>query len=261
MPGIDETTLLTIIVLVGIVSFAGLVHGTLGLGFAMMATPMVALLTDVRSAILITLAPTMAVNIASILRGGQWEASIGRFWPLAAYVSVGSVLGTGLLIIAEPGLFKLLLAGMIAAYLNLDRLRGVRMRWIRNRPRLAHAAFGLAGGFMAGTTNVMVPVLIVFALELSLATTVTVQVFNLCFLSGKLSQAVTFGYAGTLTTQALLATTPLAVVAIIALLLGNRLRDRIDTETYRGWLKKVLLIMASVLVVQFLLDTWPALLG
>jgi len=59
---------------------------------------------------------------------------------------------------------------MIASYLNLHRLRGVRMHWVRNRPRMTWAAFGLAAGFMAGTTNVMVLVLIVFALELSLAT-------------------------------------------------------------------------------------------
>jgi len=44
------------------------------------------------------------------------------------------------------------------------------MHWVRNRPRMTWAAFGLAAGFMAGTTNVMVLVLIVFALELSLAT-------------------------------------------------------------------------------------------
>ena len=46
--------------------FAGLVHGTLGLGFPMVATPMLATMMDVRSAILVTLLPTMAVNIASI---------------------------------------------------------------------------------------------------------------------------------------------------------------------------------------------------
>lgn len=47
--------------------FAGLIHGTLGLGFPMVATPILATMMDVRSAILITLLPTMAVNIASII--------------------------------------------------------------------------------------------------------------------------------------------------------------------------------------------------
>jgi len=50
---------------VGVMLFAGLVHGTLGLGFPMVATPILATMMDVRSAILVTLLPTMAVNIAS----------------------------------------------------------------------------------------------------------------------------------------------------------------------------------------------------
>ena len=72
MPGIENLSVWTWVLLVGIFCFAGLVHGTLGLGFQMMATPLLAMITDVRSAVLITLIPTMAVNIVSILKGEGW---------------------------------------------------------------------------------------------------------------------------------------------------------------------------------------------
>jgi uncharacterized membrane protein YfcA len=44
-----------VIAIMAVMLFAGLIHGTLGLGFPMVATPMLATMMDVRSAILITL--------------------------------------------------------------------------------------------------------------------------------------------------------------------------------------------------------------
>ena len=66
------------------VIFAGLVHGTLGLGFPLVSTPLIALVLDVRAAILLTLLPTAAVNLATIVHVGQWRATVVRFWPLVA---------------------------------------------------------------------------------------------------------------------------------------------------------------------------------
>ena len=50
----------------------------------------------------------------------------------------------------------------------------------------------------AGTTNVMVPILIIYTLEMRLERTAMVQVFNLTFLGGKLAQIGVFGAAGLL---------------------------------------------------------------
>ena len=86
---------------------AGLVHGILGLGFPMLATPLLAILVDMRSAVLITLLPTITVNLISILRGGRWSDSIGRYWPLALMIPIGTVAGTWLLVNLDPGPYKL----------------------------------------------------------------------------------------------------------------------------------------------------------
>ena len=144
---------------------AGFVHGTLGLGFPMLATPLLAILFDIRSAILLTLLPTITVNTISILRGGRWSDSIGRYWPLAVLIPAGAAVGTWLLISVDPAPLRLLLAAVILLHLFNDRLRGLRLDWIRTHPWTAYMAFGLAAGFSAGTVNVMVPLLIIFALQ------------------------------------------------------------------------------------------------
>jgi uncharacterized membrane protein YfcA len=231
--------------------FAGLAHGILGLGFPMLATPLLAIMIDVRSAILLTLLPTITVNLISILRGGRWSESIGRYWPLAVMIPLGAVAGTWLLVSIDPAPFRLLLAAIILLHLFNDRLRAVRMDWVHTRTWLAYLLFGLAAGFSAGTVNVMVPLLIIFALEVGMSKLAMVQVFNLCFLAGKVAQVGAFSVAGVLTAPVLAGTLPFAAVAAAALLAGMRIRERVDAETYRSWLRRVLWAMVAVLVGQF----------
>ena len=93
---------------------------------------------------------------------------------------IGSFIGSHLLIVVPAELFHPLLAGMLILYLNAERV-GAGFTWIRQRPQLSMAVFGLAGGLLGGTVNVMLPALIIYALEMRLSKTVTVQVFNFCF--------------------------------------------------------------------------------
>ncbi len=251
MPGFTELTIVELSLLITIMLVSGLIHGTLGLGFPLIATPLLSLLTDVRSAVLITLLPTILVNVVSLLKGGDWRDSIGRFWPMTIYVAVGSWLGTNLLVISDPRPFKLLLALIVLLYLNRDRLSGLHLTWIRAHPGVAMLVFGFPAGLLAGTVNVMVPLLIIMFLELRVSPTATVQTFNMCFLTGKLTQTGVFARAGHLDGEMLTATAPLAAVAAIALLVGMSLRSKIAAESYRAWLRTLLWVVALILAAQF----------
>ena len=251
MPLLGDLSLVVVAAFCGVMLFAGVVHGTLGLGFPLVATPLLALLVDVRSAILLTLLPTVCVNVVSIVRGGRWGESIGKFWPLASYAVAGSALGTGVLVVSDPAPFKLLLATLVLLYLATARLSRLNMRWVAAHLAWSMLAFGLLAGFSAGTTNVMVPILIIYTLELGLARNAMVQVFNLCFLAGKVAQIVVFGTAGLLTAKLLLSSVPLALVATTALAAGMFVRDRIPTDLYRRVVRIVLLVIALLLIGQY----------
>lgn len=246
-----ELTLPALLLVAGILAFAGLVHGSLGMGFPLVSTPLLSLLVDVRTAILLTLLPTVAVNVGSILRGGGFGASIGRYWPMSLYALAGSLLGANALVAFDPAPFKLLLASLVLAWLWISGARGFGMSWVAAYPRLSMAGFGVAAGIAAGTTNVMVPVMIIWALELGLARTAMIQVFNLCFLAGKLSQIAVFTAAGLLTATVVAATLPLAVVAAAALAAGMRLRDRIPADAFRKAVRALLLVLALMLIAQY----------
>ena len=235
---------------------AGLAHGILGLGFPMLATPLLAVMLDVRAAILLTLLPTITVNLISILRGGHWAESIGRHWPLALMIPLGSVAGTWLLVEIDPSPLRLLLAGIILLHLLGDKLGGIRMGWVHTQRASAYLLFGLAAGLAAGTVNVMVPLLIIFALQVGMSKLAMVQVFNLCFLAGKTAQVAAFSLAGVDIVAILAATLPFAAVAAVALAVGMKVRDRVSGKSYRTWLRRVLWVMVLVLTLQFIMESW-----
>ena len=141
-----------LLAIIAVMMFAGLIHGTLGLGFPMVATPILATMMDVRSAILVTLLPTMAVNIASIANNKSTLKNTRQFFPLVIFTLLGSLVGTGILATTDPAPFRMVLAGLILLYL-WNNLR-IPRQWLENNALLAMVLFGLSAGIAAGTTIV-----------------------------------------------------------------------------------------------------------
>ncbi len=233
-----------------IAALAGFIHGSIGLGFPLLSTAMLSTFIDLRTAILITLIPTVTVNLISIAKGGNWRESIGRFWPLAVWCLIGSVAGAWVIVYTDPTPYKLLLALLIFLYLVADRFHSQFLGRVMHYPRASQLGFGLAAGFSAGSTNTMVPVLIIFFLEAGWTKTIMVQVLNLCFISGKGAQLAVFTSSGMFTLQILLTTLPIAGVAAAALFVGQLLQDRINIQVFRLIVKTILLILGIILVIQ-----------
>lgn len=241
---------LTIVIFSSIVIFAAFIHGTLGIGFPLVSTPLIALFVDVRTAILILVIPTMANNIANMIRGGNWGKSLVRYWPLAVYGMIGSYVGAFFLVRFSGDFFRPFLAGMIILYLNIERL-GLKFNWIHLYPRLALAVTGILAGIMGGTVNVMLPVLIIYALESRMKKTVMIQTFNFCFFLGKLTQFGVFAQNHMISMELLYLAVPLSILGLGAMFFGMTIRDRMSSHIYRQWLRGLLAVMAGVLLIQY----------
>ena len=236
--------------LISAIIVAGLAHGTLGFGFPLISTPLVALLLDIKTAVLVTVLPNIAVNTLSILRGGNWRESIGKYWPLAIWVVLGTVLGTRLLLTVRHEPLQILLAIMIAVFLLQDRLGRLDWSWVRQKPRLASAVFGVTAGILSGAVNVALPPLVIYLLTLQLTPIALTQTLNLCFIAGKTVQATALGVSDAASQGLLYASLPMVLVAVAAVYAGMRLQAGISAGTYRGLLRKALGVIAISLVVQ-----------
>lgn len=246
----DVSPVMLIATLVVIV-IAAMVHGTLGLGFPLIATPILAVIFDVRSAIVLTLLPTAAVNIVTLYKSGGIVPTLKRWWVLVVCGGIGAALSSLYLASHDPEPFRLVLAGTIVIYLVANTFFGDRLGWLRQVPVGAMIVFGLLAGVANGLANVMVAVLLIFVLEMRLERLQTVALLNTCFVIGKVTQISVLAGTGFVTFGVLATTAPLAIVAVSMLLVGIHYRDRVPVDLWRKVLQVLLGILATVLVIQF----------
>lgn len=228
--------------------FAAFVHGAFGFGFPMVATPLLALMMDLRSAILLTLVPTICINLVSIAGERHWREALREFWPIPVCTIIGSLIGTRLLLSVDPEPFRLLLALVLVAYLLAERLHGVERE--RRVPTWGLALLGLGLGLMAGVVNIFAPAIVVFALYTRMRPELMVAAFNLSFVTSKTGQLIGFTAGGALDAE-VIGQALWALPLVLAVLWGGiLLRRRIRPERYRQLLRAGLWVMALALIWQ-----------
>ena len=253
MPGMESLDPGLIWVSMSVIFLAGLVHGTFGFGFPMVATPLIALFSDIFTAVLLTLLPTISVNLSVIGQAGLSHfKKLGKHLLVIPFALLGTLLGSMLLVWVDPQPFLLVLAAAILLYLYQDRLQKVDFGWVRQHTLLSYAIFGITGGLMAGTVNVMLPVLIILSMELRVAAASMIVLFNVNFLSGKVTQLVYFLFAGIPGIQdTIIAALWLVPAALLGLILGIQMRRLISSDRYLKVLRGVLWVITIVLIARF----------
>ena len=162
IPGFGDLPAWTLAWISGVMLLSGFVHGVIGFGFPIVATPLLTLVFDLKAAVLVSVVPTLFLTVINAFRGGRLRESVGRFWYLPLCLAVGSYAGTRLLIVAPSEPFLAVLALVLLVYLNLERLGGAKIEIVRAHPAPFAVAFGFAAGVFEATVNVAGPALLVF---------------------------------------------------------------------------------------------------
>jgi len=240
-----------------VILLAGLLQGALGFGFPFVATPLIALATDMRTAIVLVLLPTVATICVALFSSGPLRATLVRFWMMPLYAIAGSAAGTWVFVSAPQAPYTLVLALLTLFYLSLDRLGRTDWPQVRQHERSFAPFSGIAAGLFEGTANVAAPPLIIFYLALGLAPAMLVQALNICFLVGKTTQFTVLATRGGVDASQWLATLPLVAIGVTGSLIGVRVRNRIDAHAFRIWVKRALFAIALGLLVQFGYSRFP----
>jgi uncharacterized membrane protein YfcA len=238
-----------IIALTLIMFYASLIHGSIGFGFGLISTPIVALFTDIQTTITYILIPTMVVNIFSILSEGEFFEALKKFWFIIFLMIIGSSFGTILLIYFNSEYFKLLLAFIIFIYL-LQSFVKIEATFISSYPKASTYGLGVFGGIVSGLTNVVAPLTIIYTLELKYSRKDTIQLSNLCFLFTKITQITVFIYLDSFSKEAFELSILSVFIVSIGMFFGIKIKKRIDAKFYAKILKFLLFIIACILVFQ-----------
>lgn len=226
---------------------ASIVHGSIGFGFGMLATSVVALFFDLKTTILFLLIPTMVTNVISILSEGKFFEAVKKFWFIIVLLIIGSVLGTFLLVYFNASVFKVLLAFIILFYL-FQSFKGIKIYFIKKFPTISTYILGLFGGVIAGITNNVAPLMIIYTIELNFTKKDTIQLSNLSFLFTKMGQFAVLWYYDLFTVHSLEISALGVLCVVFGMFIGIKLRRKIDKKFYVKLLKMLLFVIALMLI-------------
>ncbi len=244
---VDLTTVLVGVALL----FAAFVKGTSGMGFPLIATPMVALLLDIRVAITILIIPNIVMDIAQIFRGGFPYAVLRRFGWFFLLTVIGVFVGTKVLVtlplwVLNLGLGVMVLVFVVSSWLRCEFTISPRLEKILNPPA------GFISGFINGLTNAAGPALAIYLYSLRLDKREFIRSIATMFMVTKLSQLAAVSTWNLFNRSTLALSLEVTLFILLGFYAGLKTQDRINKETFSRWLLLLLFIVGVTLILRAL---------
>ena len=242
----------TELVLIALASVVGgLIKGVTGLGYPLVAVPLITLAVGVEDAVVVVAVPNLVANAAL-----GWHARDGRTASrdldrlLAAGV-VGAVLGTfALTTLPEDPLLVVLIVTVVVFIVQFLRDPDLRIDPATSR-RWSPVA-GLGAGVMQGALGISGPVVATwlhgYRLEKAAYVFSVVSIFGL---TGAV-QIVVLGAQGEFDADRLVAAAVAGAAVAVVLPIGTRLRDRVDGASFERAVLAVLAVSVVSLAVRVL---------
>jgi uncharacterized membrane protein YfcA len=216
---------------IGATLLSALVKGAIGFGFPTLATPLLALFVDPRTAVVVLILPNIAMDGSQATRHGGLGATVGRMLPVVVPGALGTVLGTRLLTVLSARTVTLILGAVIMSFVALS-LAGSFPRVPPHRERWVSPAVGFAAGVVGGVTNVPGTPLVIYFYALGMDKPEFVRSVGFTFVLYKVVQLGAVAWYGLLTGALLGVSVALSAVALCGFFLGRRVQDRLDQRAF-----------------------------
>ena len=240
---------MTAVVATGIALLSAIVKGAIGFGFPTLATPLLSLCVDVKTAVVVLILPNIAMDGAQFLRRGAPLQTVRRFWGLLAAGAVGTVLGTRLLVALSARTATIVLGVFILLFVA-SALSGVTPRVSPRWEPWVSPVAGLIAGVVGGITNVPGTPLVMYFHALGLDKHEFVASVAFSFVVYKVVQLGAVIYYALLPWQLVGATVGLTAVALAGFALGLRVQDRLEPRAFNRAVIGFLAILGVWLVVR-----------
>lgn len=247
---IETVSLGLAIYCIAALALAGFVHGVFGIGFAMIATPLLALAIDYSSAILIAAVPLWVIAVLFLLierKRVLREPMCARLMP---GIIVGSVIGV-MLQTALPQRVSLALLGLLLLF---SALIPSLLEWMKRTPRTLRTrsvfAFGACAGVTEAALNVGAPFMVLLGGLAKLNRLQQIIVLNLCFAVGKTVQLTPHAVASPPPVEVQFMIATAVAVSGISYAGGIFFAERFSETTFRRGLVGFQCLMAALLFVR-----------
>lgn len=238
---------LTLLIIAAGFAVGGLVKGTFGLGMPFLAMPILVTVLPYQIAVALFLVPNFTANFQQAVRKNLWRENLRRYaWlilpmlviiPLTAQILIQIEQETGLLIL-----------GVISLVFVFTQILPVKLVVEQARERWLNPVVGVAAGVLCGFSGLYGPVLIVYLLALRIPKDEFVSALALMYFLGSFALYGSLAVANIITLDVVIVSAAGAVIIGGMIIVGQRLRDRLDEDKYRKLVLALLFLVGCDLI-------------
>jgi uncharacterized membrane protein YfcA len=230
---------------------AAFVKGASGLGFPLIATPMVALLLDIRTAVTVLILPNLFMDSAQVIRDGIPYDVFRRFSSLILPTIIGVFLGTMALVNTPLWILNLCLGVMVLLFVGSNLLK-LDFTISRQGEKLLSPACGFLSGFLNGLTNAAGPTLAIYLYSLKLEKRVFVKSIATIFVVTKVSQLVAVSTWNLFNRETITLSLQVLLFTLAGFYAGMKAQDRVNQRTFNRGLLALLTVIGVMLLARAL---------
>ncbi|HTO11242.1 MAG TPA: sulfite exporter TauE/SafE family protein [Candidatus Binatia bacterium] len=226
---------------------AAFVKGAVAFGFPLVATPLLALVVGVKTAVAVSIIPNIAMDSVQLVRRGHALATVRRMLSLIVFSMIGMWLGTLLLAIL-PGRVATLVLGVFVLAFAAVNATGLAPRVPAAWEPWLSPPVGLVAGVLGGLTNVPGTPMVLYFVALGLDKYDFVRAVAVTFVVVKVVQLGAVAWYGLLDGRLLAISLGFSVVALAGFAVGARLQDWLPARVFNRAVLGLLVITGAWLI-------------
>jgi uncharacterized protein len=228
---------------------AAFVKGATGLGFPLIATPMVALLLDIRTAVTVLILPNLFMDSAQVMRDGLPYEVFRRFKALIVPTVIGVFLGTMVLVKLPLWILNVCLGVMVLVFV-ISNLFKIDFSVSARNEKILSPIFGFVSGFLNGMTNAAGPTLAIYFYSLKLEKRSFVKSIATIFVTTKLSQLIAISTWNLFNWYTIKLSLLVLLLTLAGFYAGIRTQDRVNQKSFNRGLLALLSVVGVTLLVR-----------
>lgn len=222
----------TIAIIAGAFIAAGFVKGVIGMGLPLTAIALMALVFDLRHAVILVLVPVIVLNFFQAVAGIGARATIRRFLLFNIFACIGIYFGTELLFTQDPRVLYVVLGSAISLYILINLFRFEIVIPPRLEKPLA-PPMGFAAGLLCGATGSLAAILVPYLQGLKITKDEFIQATGFTFFITAVVWAAALLERGAVDWEMGTASALALIPSTIGMIGGTRFRAMLAPERFR----------------------------
>jgi uncharacterized membrane protein YfcA len=243
-----ETATPGLIVLLAVsLVIAGLAKGVIGVGMPIVAFPLLSMLVDVQTAVMLLSMPLVLSNIPQALEGGFVAQTLWSLAPVLVGMIPGVWIGVGVLLNVDPAVAKIVAGAVVILVAAMNLLAPTLQVKQRMIGPVGFGA-GFCGGLLGGIAGLSGPLVFMFLLAKGLSGRAFTKEASMFVVVSSVLLASALTSSGQFDWRDVLISTLATAPVVVGMLVGQKLRDAVPADAFKKLVVLAVLLSGAQLV-------------